>query len=168
MADEPTLTLFVGRYSDLTAATADYDTIMESRESRFRTTFDAAVVERDDHGSVKVARHYETPAGVGAGVGALVGGALGLFFPPMLLVMAAGAGIGAIVGHFARGMSRGDIKDFGEALDRSDAALMVVVATSHADEIRIRMSGAEELTEKEILAGADEIEDALEEAAKSS
>ena len=165
MADEATLTLFVGRYDDVDGATADYDTIMESRETRFRTTFDAAVVERDDAGTVNVVRKHETPTGVGAGVGALVGGALGLFFPPMLIAMAAGAGIGAIVGHLARGMSRTDIKEVGEALDQSDAALVVVVATSHAAEIRVRMGGAADLTEKEILASADDIEEALEEAA---
>jgi uncharacterized membrane protein len=142
-ADEPTLTVFVGRYGDVAAATADYDTIMESRETRFRTTFDAAVVERDADGSVKVVAKHETPTGVGAGVGALVGGLLGMFFPPLLIAMAAGAGIGAIVGHLARGMSRTDVKEVGEALDRSDAALMVVVATTHAAEIRTRMSGAE-------------------------
>ena len=161
MSDQTTLTVFVGRYGSVDAATADYDTIMEARESRFRTTFDAAVVEHEDRGSVRVIRHYETPAGVGAGVGALVGGVLSIFFPPMLLAMAAGAGIGAIVGHLARGMSRADIRDVGEVLDRSEAALVVVVASSHASEVRVRMSGAEEVTEREVQASGADIEDAL-------
>lgn len=165
MADDATLTVFVGRYGDVEGATADYDTIMESRETRFRTTFDAAVVERAENGSVTVVRKHETPTGVGAGVGALIGGMLGMFFPPLLLAMAAGAGIGAIVGHLALGMSRADIRDVGEALDKSDAALVIVVATTHASEIRVRMSGAQELTEREIAANPDEIEDALEKAA---
>jgi uncharacterized membrane protein len=165
MADDATLTVFVGRYGAVDDAAADYDTIMESRETRFRTTFDAAVVEHEGDGTVRVIRHHETPAEVGAGVGALVGGMLSIFFPPMLIAMAAGAGIGAIVGHLARGMSREDIKDVGEALDRSDAAVVVVVATTHASEVRIRMTGAEELTEREIAANADEIEKALDEAA---
>ena len=168
MPDDATLTVLVGRYGDNDCALADYDTIMESREARLRTTFDAAVVERDDVGTVKIVRHYETPTGVGAGVGALIGGLLSVFFPPMLIAMAAGAGIGAIVGHLTRGLSRGDIKDVGEALDKSDAALVVVVATTHASEIRIRMSGAEELTEREITASADEIEKALDQAAVRS
>jgi uncharacterized membrane protein len=166
MADAGTLSVFVGRYGDVQSATADYETIMEAREARFRTTFDAAVVERDDQGSVRIVRKHETPIGVGAGVGALVGGALGIFFPPLLISMAAGAGIGAIVGHLSRGMSRSDVRDIGEALDRSDAALVIVVATSHASEVRVRMSGAEELTEREIEASADLIEEALSEEAR--
>jgi uncharacterized membrane protein len=165
MADEPTLTLFVGRYADVAAATADYDAILESRESRYLTTFDAAVVEHGDDGSVKVVHQHETPLGAGAAAGLLAGATLGIFFPPLLVTMVAGAGVGALVGHMARGLSRADVKEVGEALDACDAALVVVIATTHATEVRIRMTGSEQLTEKEIVASADDIEQALEEAA---
>ena len=58
-------------------------------------------------------------------------------------------------------MSRADIRDVGEVLDRSEAALVVVVASSHASEVRVRMSGAEEVTEREVQASGADIEDAL-------
>ena len=167
MADGSTLTLFVGRYADTDAASADYDTITEEREERFRTTFDAAVVENSD-GSATIVHHHETPIGMGATVGVLAGAALGMFFPPLLLAMAAGAGIGAVVGHLTRGMSRSDIKEIGEALDEACAALVVVVATSHAGEIRMRMPGAIEVTEREIRASAQDIDTALEEVARDT
>jgi uncharacterized membrane protein len=72
------------------------------------------------HGSRSRARNHASWTGLG--VGALVG----ILFPPSLLAGGAiGAAAGAVTGHLARGMSRGDMKDLGETLE-GDAALVVV------------------------------------------
>lgn len=56
---------------------------------------DAAVVGRDDDGEV-VIDHPHTSVRKGAGVGAIIGAALGVIFPPGLLGAAiVGAGVGA-------------------------------------------------------------------------
>src|SRR5262249_31876674 len=68
-----------------------------------------------------------TPTRHGAWAGLGVGALVGILFPPSILVSGAlGAGAGGLVGHFWRGMSRGDMKDVGEALDAGEVALVVV------------------------------------------
>jgi uncharacterized membrane protein len=63
----------------------------------------------------------------GAWGGAAVGAVLGILFPPSIIGTAAvGAAVGGIGGHLWRGMSRADVKEFGEVIDDGTAALVVV------------------------------------------
>lgn len=55
------------------------------------------------------------------------GVAIGLIFPPSIRVSGlTGAGAGAFIGHLRGGMSRDDLKEIGEMLDESEAAVIVV------------------------------------------
>ncbi len=164
MADEnqeSTLTLFVGRYPNVVDATCDFDLIWEDRSEKFTTTFDAAVVERDAEGDVHVVKKVEVPARMGGWTGFLVGAALAVVFPPAVVTIPATAALGALAGHFARGMSREDVRAIGELLEESCAALVVVVASSHADGVRTRIGRAERLEERELPASARELDIAL-------
>src|SRR5262249_45707463 len=59
--------------------------------------------------------------------GAVVGAVVGILFPPSIIVAAGvGAAIGGVSGHLWRGMSRADVKEFGEVIDDGAAALVVV------------------------------------------
>ena len=117
-------------------AVADYEAVKEVyRESGLIDTYDAAVISKHDDGKVKIVKKHEQPTRHGAwgglGIG-LVGGALVALFPAaalgggLLAGGAAGAGLGALGGHVARGMSRSDLKDLGELLDDQ------VMSVSHA------------------------------------
>jgi uncharacterized membrane protein len=164
MAEETrdsTITLFVGRYPSVDAAMEDYRILWEDRLERFSTVFDAAVVERTDDGSAHVVRKVEIPTRVGGWAGVLAGAALTIVFPPAILTVPAGAALGALAGHFARGLPRSDVAEIGDILENSEAALVVIVATSHAGEVRPLMGRAEHLETREVAASAREIDSAL-------
>jgi uncharacterized membrane protein len=154
MADESTLTLFVGRYENTECAVQDFEIIREHRLENLTITFDAAVVERDSDGKVAIVKKYEVPTRMGGWTGFLAGAAIAAMFPPSALALslaaATGAGAGALVGHFVAGFSRAEIKEIGEVLKASDAAVVAVVGTAHATSVREGMSRAEHLIERQL------------------
>lgn len=79
----------------------------------------------------------DVSTGQGAKVGAIVGGVVGLIFPPSLLASAAlGAGIGAIAAKL-RGdqLSGDDIKAMAEGMEPGTSLLVAVVEPQWADEV---------------------------------
>jgi len=83
---------------------------------------DAAIVGRDESGTVAI-DHPHTSVKKGAGVGAIIGAALGVIFPPGLLGAAlVGAGIGAGTAKV--------VKDEDEESDLSDIAASFAPGTS--------------------------------------
>jgi len=89
-------------------------------------TYDAAVITRDDGGTVHVDKD-ELATRHGAWNGAAVGAVLGILFPPALIATAVvGAAIGGVSGHPWKGLSRTDGKELGEVIDDGRAALLVV------------------------------------------
>ena len=128
---------FIGVYDDVDDALDDYEAIKELHtEAGLIDAFDAAVVERQDDGKVKIVKKHETPTRVGGVLGGGVGLATGLviaLFPAaaiggglLLATTAGGALLGSVAGHAAAGMSRSDLKELGESLDDGQAGLVVV------------------------------------------
>jgi len=166
MADDKTVHVIVGQYGSIEEASQDLDYILQEREEHLIATFDGAVVAKDDEGQVRIVRKHETPVRFGAWGGAVVGGIIGLAFPPLLLEMgAAGAVIGAVVGHLWKGMSRSDVHALGEALANDTAALIIAVDSESADPARSAMGRARSVTECEVAARATDIDQAIAEAA---
>jgi hypothetical protein len=64
-------------------------------------------------------------------------------------------------------MSRGDIKELGDALERDAAALVIAVDSGSATETRSVMGRAKAITEKEVAARASDIDKAIAEAASA-
>jgi len=160
---------FIGVYSDVKDAEADYDAIKKLHtEADLIDAYDAAVVERKDDGKVKIVKKHETPTRVGGVAGGGVGLATGLviaLFPAaaigtglLLGTTAAGAGLGAVAGHAAAGMSRSDLKDLGEQLDEGTAGLIVVGVSDMQAKIESAMKKAEKLEKKQLKADNAEIE----------
>ncbi len=70
---------FIGVYSDVNDAEADYDAVKELHtEADLIDAYDAAVIERKDNGKVKIVKKHETPTRVGGVAGGGVGLATGL------------------------------------------------------------------------------------------
>jgi uncharacterized membrane protein len=158
--------IFVGGYASADDARADYEVIKDLHAAGAVGTYDAAIVTKEADGKVKVHKD-ELPTRHGAWTGAGVGAVLGIIFPPSIIGTAAvGAVAGGMVGHFWHGMSRGDVKDLGEALDEGEAALIVIGEDKIADRIDKARSKALKQVEKQIDADADELKRELEEAAK--
>ena len=164
-----TLFVYCGVYGDAADALADYELIKELHtQANLVDAYDAAVIERDHKGKVKIVKKHETPTRVGGVLGGGVGLATGLvivLFPAaaiggglLLGTTGAGALLGSLAGHAAAGMSRGDLKDLGESLDEGEAGLVVVAVSDMEAKVRSAMKRAQKIEEKRLKADQKEIE----------
>ena len=69
-----------------------------------------------------------------------------------------GAGLGALRGHAAAGMSRNDLKELGEGLDSGQAGLVVVAVSDIGSKVEAAMKRAEKIQTKELKADQKAIE----------
>jgi uncharacterized membrane protein len=164
-----TFIVYVGVYANLADAEEDYQLVKDLHtEAGLIDAYDAAVVERQADGKVKIAKKHETPTRVGGVLGGGVGLATGLvvaLFPFAaigggLLAATTGGGalLGAVAGHAAAGMSRHDLKELGEQLDAGQAGLVVVGVSDMGAKIERAMKKAEKVETKQLKADTAEIE----------
>jgi uncharacterized membrane protein len=164
-----TFMAYVGVYSNPADAEADYEVVKTLHtEAGLIDAYDAAVVERRSDGKVKITKKHETPTRVGGVLGGGVGLATGLvvaLFPfaaigggLLAATTAGGVALGAVAGHAAAGMSRTDLKEFGEQLDAGQAGLVVVGVSDMGAKIERAMAKAEKVQAKELKADTEEIQ----------
>ena len=159
--------IYVGTYASEVDARTDYDLVKELHSQGAVGTYDAAVITKDDAGKVHVNKDETTTrhgAWGGAGVGALVG----ILFPPSIIGSAiVGAAIGGVSGHLWKGMSRADVKEFGDVIDAGEAALVIVGETkieAYLEKLELK---ATKRATKELEVDKGKIDEAVQEAAKS-
>ena len=164
MSDNPVF-LYAGEYDSVEDARADLEALKELHREHAVGTYDAAVVTKTEDGKVEILDKIEKPTEHGGWTGLAVGAAIGLIFPPgILLGGLIGAGAGALIGHLHGGMSRQDIKEVGELLDNSEAALIVVGEATIERAVTDATERAKRELKKEIRADAREMEKAVDEA----
>jgi uncharacterized membrane protein len=174
-----TLLVYVGVYDTVAGAEADYEAVKDLHtEAGLIDGYDAAVIERSADGKTKIVKKHETPTRVGGVLGGGIGLATGVvvaLFPfaaigagLLAATTAGGAILGAVAGHAAAGMSRGDLKELGEALDAGQAGLVVVAVADMGAKVERAMERAEKLQQKELKADTAEIERDATSAAQSS
>jgi uncharacterized membrane protein len=160
MSDEPVF-VYVAAYDEQDDARADYEVLKELHAAGVVGTYDAALITKDDEGKVHVHKR-EKPTQHGAWTGAGVGALLGILFPPSIIGSAVVAGAaGGIMGHLWHGMSRGDMKDLGEALDDGDAALVIVGRSKLEETLDRELKRANRRLEKQIKADSEALEKEL-------
>lgn len=168
MPDNNNVFLFIGTYNNVDDARQDYEAVKELHRQGVIGTYDAAVVEKDREGKVHVHKR-EKPTQHGAWTGAAVGAVVGILFPPSVIASAiVGGAAGGLIGHFWRGMSRGDMKDLGEALDEGQAALVVIGRSELAKKLEKATSRAQKQVEKQLKVNSKELEKELEAASKEA
>jgi uncharacterized membrane protein len=164
-----TFMAYSGTYPSVEDALIDYDAIHALQtDAKLIDAYDAAVVERNADGKVKIVKNHETPTRVGGVAGAGVGLATGLviaLFPAaaigggiLLVTGGGGAVLGALAGHAAAGMSRNDLKELGEGLDSGQAGLVVVAVSDIGSKVEAAMKRAEKIQTKELKADQKAIE----------
>src|SRR4029453_18314634 len=155
-----TFMVYVGVYSSVGAAEADYDLVKDlHRKEGLIDAYDAAVIERRPGGKTKTVKKHEPPTRVGGVLGGGFGLATGLvvaLFPfaaigagLLAATTAGGAVLGAVAGHAAAGMSPGDLKELGEQLDAGQAGLVAVGVSDMGAKIEQAMRRAEKDGAKE-------------------
>ena len=164
MSDNP-MFMYVGDYESVDDAKADLEALRELHSEHVVGTYDAAVLTKDEEGNVEIVDKIEKPTQHGGWAGLAVGAAVGLIFPPSILVSGlVGAGAGALIGHLHGGMSRSDLKEIGEMLDESDAALIVVGEATIERAVEDATRRAKQEMKKEVRADAKEMEKAIDNA----
>jgi uncharacterized membrane protein len=165
MAKPDAVFIYIGTYPSEGAARADYDVVKDLHAAGAVGTYDAAVVTKDDAGKVHVNKD-ELATRHGAWGGAAVGAVVGILFPPSLIASAAvGAAVGGVGGHLWRGMSRADVKEFGEIIDDGQAALVIVGESKLQQAVAKAELKSEKHVAKELDASAKDVDKAVQEAA---
>lgn len=147
--------LYVGTYASENDAEVDLMTVKDLHSDGVIGTYDAAVVSKT--GDTVHVHKIEKPTQRGAWTGVGVGAVVGILFPPSLIGSAlVGGGAGGLIGHFSRGMSRKDVKEFGETLDNGQAALIVVARDKLGEKLDAVMNHAQARLERELdMEGAE-------------
>ena len=167
MSEKDTLLVLAASYDRLADAEADYEAVKALYYSAAAShDFDAAVLDRDEEGKVRVVRKHEQPTRHGAAVGlgwGLAIGAVCAIFPPIGIVGGlavgggAGAMIGAVTGHVKDGLDDADLKQLGDVLNKGQAGLVAVYAVNMADQIVASIKAQDRYVSKELEANADEL-----------
>ncbi len=105
---------------------------------------DAAVmVKAEDGRKVKVSETAEFTTKRGVVSGAVLGGVLGIIFPPSILAMGAvGAAAGAALGHFTdQGFKNNVLKEIGENLPPGGSCIVAVVEEKWVTQLSTALEG---------------------------
>ena len=121
--------IYLGTYPNQAAARADDDSVKDLYVAQDIGTYDAAVITKDDAGTVYVGKD-EMATRRGVWNGAAVGAVLGILFPPALIATTVvGAAIGGVSGHLWKGLSRRRRQELGEIIDDGQAGSCSLAAT---------------------------------------
>ena len=165
MAKSDSVFVYIGTYPSEASARADCDLIKDLHAAGGIGTYDASVVTKDVGGKVHVNKD-EMATRHGAWGGAAVGALVGIVFPPAIIATAAaGAAVGGVSGHLWRGMSRADVKEFGDVIDAGQAALVVVGESTIEEAVNKAGLKAEKQVAKDLDVNPKDIDQAVQEAA---
>jgi uncharacterized membrane protein len=165
MAKPDAVFIYIGTYPSEAAARADYDVVKDLHAVGAVGTYDAAVITKDDKGKVHVNKD-ETATRHGAWGGAAVGAVVGILFPPAIIGTAiVGAAVGGVGGHLWRGMSRSDVKEFGDIIDAGQAALVIVGESTIQSAIEKAQLKADKQVAKELDVSTKDVDKAVQDAA---
>jgi len=166
-----TYVVLANQYETEAAAKADFEAVRKLyTDLGIIDTYDAAVITRGADGKVKIVKTVEEPTRHGAAAGALIGlatGAIVALFPAAVLTTAlvgsaVGAGAGAIAGHVVGGMSRSDLKELGELLDKGTSGLLVIAAADVEARAEAAITRAKKRAKAQLQADTDAIKDEIE------
>ncbi len=169
MAQDEFAILYAAAYSSLEEAKADFEGIQELHKEKWISKYESALFTKKEDGSVKILDTDATSRKRGLKIGAAVGLAVGIIFPPTLLAGALlGGGAGLLGGQLSKGLSRGDIKDLGEMLDKGEAGIVLVGVVTPDEGFENYLKRANKVMKKQVDMSADELKRAIDEQTKAA
>jgi uncharacterized membrane protein len=104
---------------------------------------EAATVSKDRDGKIHVTDTADPGSRKGTTRGVIIGGVVGLIFPPSIIVGALGGGaIGALYGHFRdKGFSNKELEESGAALEPGQTGVIAVLVDRFADRVAQGLEG---------------------------
>jgi uncharacterized membrane protein len=128
MSDQP-LTLLAAAYPDREHAQTTLDMLEKMHRALTITLKDATLITRNDDGKIEVHETDELTTGKGAKRGAVIGGVVGLIFPPSILLTGAiGGAIGGFLGKLRdTGIKNDEVEKLAEGLQPGQAAIVALV-----------------------------------------
>ena len=118
MAKPDAVFIYIGTYPDEAAARAGYDVVKDLHAAGAVEATTPPWSPNDDAGKVHVSQDAMATRHGRVGAALTVGAVVGILFPPAIIGTAVvGAAVGGVGGHLWRGMSRSDVKEFGEFIE---------------------------------------------------
>ncbi|MBE2220506.1 MAG: DUF1269 domain-containing protein [Anaerolineae bacterium] len=149
MSNVPT-ELIVAAFQDENGAEAAYKELKQAKKEHLIKIQDAAVIRRDQKNKLHIKDVHDMGGGKGAGIGAVVGGAIGLLAGPVVLVGAAGALIGGLAAKMKDGgFPDSRLKQIGEGLLPGTSAIVAVIEHTWVADLEdaLAEAGAQVVTE---------------------
>jgi len=136
-------------YSTEDGAAGAVASLKEMGKDKTIDIVDAATLVKDTDGNATVKQESVPSVKKGTGIGALIGGAIGLIFPPSILASAAiGAGIGAGSAKLAKmALEDDDLKEAADSLEPGSSAFIAVVENKWAEQVSTAIAGYDKLAE---------------------
>jgi uncharacterized membrane protein len=120
--------VIVAAYVDEGAANEVLESIKKAKKDETFQYWDAVVIRKDERGRYFYDETKDMSAPKGAGIGAVIGGLIGLPGGPAGVVLGAGVGaaLGGVVANADAGIKDERLEDVGYALESSNSALLLV------------------------------------------
>ena len=143
-------------YGDVDGAAGAVESLRDMDKDGTIDIVDAATLVKDTDGKTSVKQESLPSVKKGTGIGALIGGAIGLLFPPSILGAAAiGAGIGAGTAKLAKmALEDDDLKDAADSLQPGTSAFIAVVENTWVEKVDQAIAGYNKLAEHTMDADA--------------
>ena len=114
-------------FQDEEAAGETLKQLKELKKEKIIGIVDAAVIRKDDDGKIHIKETADMTGKKGAGVGALIGGAVGLLAGPVGLWAGGAAIVGWLAARRDKGFKDERLEKVGEALNPGTSAIIAVV-----------------------------------------
>ena len=142
--------MFVAAFVDELAAEDALKRMKEAKKSGEFYFDDAAVLRSDAKGKVHIKETGDMSTGKGAGIGALIGGVIGLLGGPVGVI--AGGAVGALAAHGDAGFDNKSLKEIGAALVPGSSAVVVTTSKKFVEEVRKQEEKGETLARAKDIA----------------
>jgi uncharacterized membrane protein len=160
-------TLVVAAFADPEAAGQALDALQEFERAGTIDVIAAKVASRDADGKVDLREVGVHTTGVGATAGVVVGGLIGLIFPPTLLGGAIlGGATGGVIGKLKHRHDRSELKQqIEETLPPGTSGVVAIVENTFLEQLDRTLAAAEKVSKQAM--DATTVKDLEEESAKA-